>query len=376
MLTLEGSGEQTGEALRSRLLWLVLLPLLFVAAVFIALGAIWVRRRYRLARNKPFILASPLATYRKYRVDPGPPDASHDSPRESTDNHSAFHNFVVSAAAVVVITLDSEYSFHKVDRSTMARIFPSQREDFVVIWHLFGHHVGSKLLAGTPEEPVVSLLADERPEAVGCDDLTTRSCLATSPTDEPLRGRPGKELIPLSLATFDCRHLLDSIVWFASSLRRTSTTSGKSGGTTLRDGTGPRAREQFGHVDDWIIHHLSRRSRVGRTPHPSRRMKSRRWPVVKVVYSRDSESHVAAVSRLCELLRRELGFRVEWDEAAMHLAHVTPDWAMALAQLPCPQFNSTAKTAPTVKMLVIESDGALLKHQAYRKHKVCLSNHL
>ncbi|KAH8029381.1 hypothetical protein HPB51_000024 [Rhipicephalus microplus] len=126
--------------------------------------------------------------------------------------------------------------------STMARILPSQREDFVVIWHLFGHHVGSKLLAGTPEEPVVSLLADERPEAVGWDDLTTRSCLATSPTDEPLRGRPGKELIPLSLATFDCRHLLDSIVWFASSLRRASTTSGKSGGTTLRDGTGPRAR--------------------------------------------------------------------------------------------------------------------------------------
>ncbi|KAH8025633.1 hypothetical protein HPB51_010717 [Rhipicephalus microplus] len=126
--------------------------------------------------------------------------------------------------------------------STMARILLSQREDFVVIWHLFGHHVGSKLLAGTPEEPVVSLLADERPEAVGCDDLTTRSCLATSPTDEPLRGRPGKELIPLSLATFDCRHLLDSIVWFASSLRRTSTTSEKSGGTTLRDGTGPGAR--------------------------------------------------------------------------------------------------------------------------------------
>ncbi|KAL3214216.1 hypothetical protein MRX96_051508 [Rhipicephalus microplus] len=91
--------------------------------------------------------------------------------------------------------------------------------------------------------------------------------------------------------------------------------------------------------------------------------------VVKVVYSRDSESHVAAVSRLCELLRRELGFRVEWDEAVMHLAHVTPDWAMAMAQLPCPQFNSTAKTAPTVKMLVIESDGALLKHQAYRNHK-------
>ncbi|KAL1474030.1 hypothetical protein MTO96_038292, partial [Rhipicephalus appendiculatus] len=90
---------------------------------------------------------------------------------------------------------------------------------------------------------------------------------------------------------------------------------------------------------------------------------------VKVVYSRDSESHMAAVSRLCELLRRELGFRVEWDEAAMHLAHVTHDWAMAMAQLPCPRFNPDAKAATPVKILVIESDGALLKHQAYRQQK-------
>ncbi|KAL1442936.1 hypothetical protein MTO96_046175 [Rhipicephalus appendiculatus] len=91
--------------------------------------------------------------------------------------------------------------------------------------------------------------------------------------------------------------------------------------------------------------------------------------MVKVVYSRDSESHVAAVSRLCELLRRELGFRVEWDEAAMHLAHVTHDWAVAMALLPCPRFNPDAKAATPVKILVIESDGALLKHQAYRQHK-------
>lgn len=92
-------------------------------------------------------------------------------------------------------------------------------------------------------------------------------------------------------------------------------------------------------------------------------------PVVKVVYSRDSEPHVAAVSRLCELLRRELGFRVEWDEAAVDLAHVTHDWAMAMAQLPCPHFNPATKTTTPVKMLVLESDGALLKHQAYRQHK-------
>lgn len=92
-------------------------------------------------------------------------------------------------------------------------------------------------------------------------------------------------------------------------------------------------------------------------------------PVVKVVYSRDSESHVAAVSRLCELLQRELGFRVEWDEVAMDLAHITHDWAMAMAQLPCPQFNPAAGTNTTVKMLVLESDGALLKHKAYRQHK-------
>lgn len=94
-------------------------------------------------------------------------------------------------------------------------------------------------------------------------------------------------------------------------------------------------------------------------------------PVVKVVYSRDSEPHVAAVSQLCELLRRELGVRVEWDEAAVGQAHVTHDWAMAMAQLPCPHFNPAAMATTTapVKMLVLESDGALLKHQAYRQHK-------
>lgn len=92
-------------------------------------------------------------------------------------------------------------------------------------------------------------------------------------------------------------------------------------------------------------------------------------PVVKVVYSRDSDSHVTAVSRLCELLQRELGFCVEWDEASAHLAHLTHDWAMAMAQLSCPHYNLAAKAATPVKMLVIESDGALLKHEAYRQHK-------
>nr|XP_054925942.1 uncharacterized protein LOC126529739 isoform X6 [Dermacentor andersoni] len=93
--------------------------------------------------------------------------------------------------------------------------------------------------------------------------------------------------------------------------------------------------------------------------------------VVKVVYSRDSEPHVKAVSQLCELIRRELGVRVEWDEAAVADVHITHDWAMSMAQLPCPHFNSAAMTtaiAP-VKMLVLESDGALLKHQAYQQHK-------
>ncbi|XP_070397437.1 uncharacterized protein [Dermacentor albipictus] len=95
------------------------------------------------------------------------------------------------------------------------------------------------------------------------------------------------------------------------------------------------------------------------------------FSVVKVVYSRDSEPHVAAVTQLCELLRRELGVRVEWDEAAVGHAHVTHDWAMAMAQLPCPHFNPSAMATATapVKMLVLESDGALLKHQAYRQHK-------
>ncbi|XP_077497171.1 uncharacterized protein LOC144107835 isoform X2 [Amblyomma americanum] len=96
-------------------------------------------------------------------------------------------------------------------------------------------------------------------------------------------------------------------------------------------------------------------------------------PVVNVVYSRDSEPHVAAVSQLCSLLESELGMRVEWDEAAVGPAHVTHDWAMAMAQLPCPTFNPAAvkaagRGAPEM-LLVLESDGALLKHQAYRQHK-------
>uniref|UniRef100_A0A023G2D2 Putative secreted protein n=1 Tax=Amblyomma parvum TaxID=251391 RepID=A0A023G2D2_AMBPA len=68
-------------------------------------------------------------------------------------------------------------------------------------------------------------------------------------------------------------------------------------------------------------------------------------PVVKVVYSRDSEAHMAVVSQLCSLLQSELGMRVEWDEAAAGPAHVTHDWAMALAQLPCPAFNPAAVQA-------------------------------
>ncbi|KAK8778210.1 hypothetical protein V5799_020448 [Amblyomma americanum] len=96
-------------------------------------------------------------------------------------------------------------------------------------------------------------------------------------------------------------------------------------------------------------------------------------PVLRVVYSRDSESHVAAVWKLCELLEAELGMRVVWDEAAAGPAHVTHDWAMAMAQLPCPLFNPEAVQAEgsltAEKILVLESDGALLKHQAYRRHK-------
>ncbi|KAL3230270.1 hypothetical protein MRX96_023488 [Rhipicephalus microplus] len=92
-------------------------------------------------------------------------------------------------------------------------------------------------------------------------------------------------------------------------------------------------------------------------------------PVVKVVYSRDSDSHVTAVSRLCELLQRELGFCVEWDEASAHLAHLTHDWAMAMAQLSCPHYNLAAKAATPVKMLdlgqVSESNIDELYHTTY-----------
>ncbi|XP_077541218.1 uncharacterized protein LOC144153447 [Haemaphysalis longicornis] len=90
---------------------------------------------------------------------------------------------------------------------------------------------------------------------------------------------------------------------------------------------------------------------------------------VRVVYSRDSEAHVAAVGQLCALLQSELGVRVEYDEAATGPAHVTHDWTLAMAHLPCPRFNEAPQGGRRVKMLVLESDGALLKHRAYRLHK-------
>ncbi|KAH7975556.1 hypothetical protein HPB52_003167 [Rhipicephalus sanguineus] len=73
----EDPTEQTGgAAAQSSLLWLLLLPLLAGAAVVIALGAFWVRRQSWLARNKPFVLGSPLPMFHKPRVDRGPPDSA------------------------------------------------------------------------------------------------------------------------------------------------------------------------------------------------------------------------------------------------------------------------------------------------------------
>ncbi|XP_077541342.1 uncharacterized protein LOC144153581 isoform X1 [Haemaphysalis longicornis] len=115
---------------------------------------------------------------------------------------------------------------------------------------------------------------------------------------------------------------------------------------------------------------LAASSKKATLPVPPGTVPPRQQPVeVRVVYSRDSEAHVAAVGQLCALLQSELGVRVEYDEAATGPTHVTHDWALAMAHLPCPRFNEAPQGGRRVKMLVLESDGALLKHRAYRLHK-------
>ncbi|XP_077538831.1 uncharacterized protein LOC144151596 [Haemaphysalis longicornis] len=122
----------------------------------------------------------------------------------------------------------------------------------------------------------------------------------------------------------------------------------------------------------WARHRarLAASSKKATLPVPPGSLPHGQPPVeVRVVYSRDSEAHVAAVGQLCALLQSELGVRVEYDEAATGPAHVTHDWALAMAHLPCPRFNDAPQWGRRVKMLVLESDGALLKHRAYRLHK-------
>ncbi|CAN8017423.1 unnamed protein product, partial [Ixodes persulcatus] len=95
-------------------------------------------------------------------------------------------------------------------------------------------------------------------------------------------------------------------------------------------------------------------------------------PVVKVVYSRDCEVHNQVVWRLCTLLRSELGLAVEYDEGAPGRAHLSVDWALAMADVACPLFPG-ADGAPEghrrERLLVIESEGGLIKQGAYRRDK-------
>lgn len=95
-------------------------------------------------------------------------------------------------------------------------------------------------------------------------------------------------------------------------------------------------------------------------------------PVVKVVYSRDCEAHNEVVWRLCTLLRSELGLAVEYDEGAPGRAHLSADWALAMADVACPLFPG-ADGAPEghrrERLLVIESEGGLIKQAAYRRDK-------
>ncbi|CAN8002163.1 unnamed protein product, partial [Ixodes hexagonus] len=93
--------------------------------------------------------------------------------------------------------------------------------------------------------------------------------------------------------------------------------------------------------------------------------------LVKVVYSRDCEAHNEAVWRLCALLRSGLGVGVEYDEGALGRAHLSAEWALAMADVACPLYPRDDAQAPArpEKLLFVESEGGLIKQQAYRKGK-------
>ncbi|XP_064489512.1 uncharacterized protein LOC135401187 [Ornithodoros turicata] len=93
-------------------------------------------------------------------------------------------------------------------------------------------------------------------------------------------------------------------------------------------------------------------------------------PVIKVVYSRDSPQHNEAVACLCRFLEKEVNVRVVYDENAHAHAHLTSDWAIAMANVHCPNFTSEPRKSKTEeKILVIESDGGLIKQDAHHNYK-------
>lgn len=101
--------------------------------------------------------------------------------------------------------------------------------------------------------------------------------------------------------------------------------------------------------------------------------------VVKVVYSRDSEQHNNVVAQLCALLQIGLEVEVVYDENACALAHMSNDWAIGMAHVRCPRFyanqdewdqqDGNSRKHREEKLLFIESEGALIKQEAYHNNK-------
>ncbi|XP_077552162.1 uncharacterized protein LOC144166529 [Haemaphysalis longicornis] len=273
-----------------------------------------------------------------------------------------------------VVTLKGDYNLHTVEANVEPRVDPGCEQLRVTLWHLTaeaaaeGDCVHDIMLSQQLYAPLPEHSADVRFEDVSPGNY----CVRVTPLCN-MSGCPS----PCLNKSSDCLSLTSQVLELPPVPQQTGRPSG---------GGAPEGRLLWlllvpllvasalvmaGAV--WWARHrawLAARSKKATLPVPPGTVPPRQPPVeVRVVYSRDSEAHVAAVGQLCALLQSELGVRVEFDEAATGPAHVTHDWALAMAHLPCPRFNEAPQGGRRVKMLVLESDGALLKHQAYRLHK-------
>lgn len=273
-----------------------------------------------------------------------------------------------------VVTLKGDYNLHTVEANVEPRVDPGCEELRVSLWHVsaeaasVGDCVHDIMLSQQLYEPLPEHSLDVRFEDVSPGNY----CVRVTPVCN-MSNCPG----PCTNKSSDCLSLtsrvleLPPVAQMPGSPLKGGAPEGRLLWLLLVPLLVASALVMAGAVF-WARRRawLAARSKKVALPVPPGSVPPRQPPVeVRVVYSRDSEAHVAAVGQLCALLQSELGVRVEYDEAATGPAHVTHDWALAMAHLPCPRFNEAPHGGRRVKMLVLESDGALLKHRAYRLHK-------